>query len=120
MPDYSFRVKWEEPEPLSSAKKQKKHRVHKWEVIAAQLRNRPGKWALVEVKENHESATALASALRHKKLKIGPGQFETTTRDHKVYMRYVGAEKNSQPALIMEQPTSADNIPTPEFFNGSD
>lgn len=65
-----------------------------WKQITADLRARPGKWAVVEGENvSHDQRAALATALRLKRGGVQgakPGEFEATVRGTEVYARFVG------------------------------
>lgn len=68
-------------------------------LIAAQLRQRPGEWALIATRATPGNASSTAQAIRTARLSsYAPrGAFESAARTEKgvygVYARYVGEEK---------------------------
>lgn len=64
--------------------------------VAAKLRERPGRWAIVSVYSTHVSALSVAYQIRSGKLAAyrPKGAFEASARtvdgEHRVYARFVG------------------------------
>jgi hypothetical protein len=85
-------ISWEDPPSAY-------HRgpVHNWRAIGAELKDRPGTWAVVAVCDNATLAGQTASHIRHGKyIELGAG-FEAVSRkvdgEPRVYARYVGGEQ---------------------------
>lgn len=88
-------VVWEDPPPARLGRRSR----GRWEAIFAQLRERPGVWALVAVMAKapdrkhgaHERAAAQARNIRNGRVGgAAPGEFEAVARKERVYARYVG------------------------------
>jgi hypothetical protein len=94
MSDYGGVIRWQDPPPAKLGQTGKPRAVIGHELIAVQLRRRPGVWGVVqEVPFISMLATYIS---RGKYAPYRPaGSFEATTRlegdVHVVYARYVGA-----------------------------
>lgn len=68
-------------------------------LIAAQLRQRPGQWALIATRSSASTAGSTAHSIRTGKIKpYGPeGTYEAAARtvdgEHQVHARYMGEDK---------------------------
>lgn len=79
---------WQDP-PADAGKKH----LSKWLAVAQELRDSPGKWALVADKPSRRAAWALADNIRRGTAMTSfapPGSFEAKAKDTKVWARYVG------------------------------
>lgn len=82
-------ARWEDPpEPVKGPKSSKQQR------IVNQLRNNPGRWAMIHTAPNTQAAYSYAS---WRKRGLSPvwmpvDDFEITCRGSHVYARYVGKE----------------------------
>lgn len=79
-------IRWEDPPDSMS---------YDWPCIAADLKMRPGVWAIVAVPRNAGLAGQMAKHIRQSAYEAMHGaQFEATARtveaEHRVYARYVG------------------------------
>jgi len=87
---------WEEPPRATNYV----DRVGKQAEAAAQLRERPGEWAVVLVCESSSVASSMAYAIRNgtRSTWTPAGSFEAKARtkegEHRVYARYVGGESD--------------------------
>lgn len=86
-------IRWEDPPPHGSGSPGRGKQAIGHELIAVQLRRKPGEWALI-----HElkAAPALATEINHGKLRPyqPAGSYEAVSRQvdgmFRVYARYVG------------------------------
>jgi len=87
-------IKWEDPPERPAGRRYSKT---KWSAIAAQLRSRPGEWAVVNTQRTVGPAANVASGLRRGAYRdMTPGQFEVKCTavgdEYRVYARFVGGE----------------------------
>lgn len=82
---------WKQPPPSTRTD---------WAAIDAQLRERPGEWALVATRDTEQKAGQLMSELRvgksqgygkQRTVRLEVGAFEVERRGLDVYARFVGA-----------------------------
>lgn len=83
-------VKWEEPEPRLLSRSV-------WADRLTPLMERPNAWARVSEAKNAKAATTLASMLRRGRLRAPEGEWEFTTRENRVYARYLGPSTGDAP-----------------------
>lgn len=88
-------IRWEEPPPATYGGPGKGKPVVAHELIAIQLRRRPGVWALVLEGGSHASAASLISHGRIRPY-APAGSFEAVARTvngmQSIYARYVGEQ----------------------------
>jgi hypothetical protein len=86
-------IRWEEPPPAGSGNPDQRKPVLAHELIAVQLRRRPGDWALIH---EQTSTPAIISEINHGKLRPyrPAGAYECVSRKaagvFQIYARYVG------------------------------
>lgn len=86
-------IRWEDPPPAGSGNPGQRKAVLAHELIAVQLRRRPGDWALIH---EQSSAPAIVSEINHGKLRPyrPAGAYECVSRKaagvFQIYARYVG------------------------------
>jgi hypothetical protein len=86
-------IRWEEPPPAGGGNPGQRKPVLAHELIAVQLRQRPGDWALIH---EQSSNPAIISEINHGKLRPyrPAGAYESVSRKvtgvFQVYARYVG------------------------------
>lgn len=89
-------IRWEDPPPANSTgRTNAPRRTAFWRAVAAQLREAPGRWALVcdEVEWNYAGGTAGQITGGRLAAFRPPGSFEAITRTaygYRVYARYIG------------------------------
>lgn len=70
------------------------HRRYNWDNITAQLKAKPGDWAIIEAegaKGTNSAAQATSRNIRNGRIKgIAPGEYDSVTRGSVVYARYIG------------------------------
>ena len=93
----SFVIRWEEPPPHGNGRKptNRPKQTTLWRGIAAELREHPGRWALVVAEDGYNYAGGLASQIERGSLSAfrPRGSFEAVTRTVgmvRVYARFVG------------------------------
>lgn len=73
------------------------HRRYNWDDITAQLKAKPGEWAIIEAegaKGTNSAAQATSRNIRNGRIKgIEPGEFDAVTRGSVVYACYKGSNK---------------------------
>lgn len=64
----------------------------KWTAEAAELRTRPGQWAVIDTKTAQHAADSMAYAINIAQLKAfqPAGDYEACARGKSVYVRYLG------------------------------
>lgn len=90
-------IRWEDPPQAgNSGRKNGPRRTEFWRAVAEQLREHPGRWALVCDGERWNYAGGVAGQIINGRITAfrPAGHFEATTRstigDFQVYARYVG------------------------------
>lgn len=87
-------IRWEEPPPAHAENKGVPKHLISHELIAAQLRRRPGEWAVIY--ESNTPTTAIAHVVKRAQVKAyrPAGSFEAVTRHVRgmnlAYARYIG------------------------------
>lgn len=87
-------IRWEEPPPDGNRGMKAPKRSKYWQDVAAQLRERPGRWALV-LEGDFNAAGGIAGMIKAGRLAAfrPAGEFQALTRtvgSCSVYARYVG------------------------------
>jgi hypothetical protein len=74
------------------------HRRYDWKNITAQLKAKPGDWAIIEAegaKGTNSAAQATSRNIRNGRIKgIKAGEFDAVTRGSVVYARYIGKKND--------------------------
>jgi len=95
-------IRWEAPPPRNVSAGGRGKAGIDWGPIAAELRSRPGEWALAVTFEAGNLAAQIARLIRRADMTVfGPaGSFEATARkvdgEGRVYVRYVGAGSSTE------------------------
>lgn len=88
-------IGWEDPPPVVKDAGGSWVKVHDWESIAADLKSRPGRWAIATVCRNRGVASQVANAVRTGEYEVlrRQGPFEAVARqvdgEARVYARFL-------------------------------
>lgn len=93
-------LRWEDPPTAHSAagKPKQPRRTDKWRTVAAELRARPGEWAVLLEAERFGNGGGIAGKIKAGDLAAfrPAGSFDATTRTvdglYAVYARYIGED----------------------------
>lgn len=106
-------VIWEDPPPRSWHGDTGKQLD--WPAIAAELSAHPGRWGRIRIAPTPGAARQTATAAPNRAAFKAAGQFEATSRDCRVYARYVGAAgSEATPKIVSGGPAATSPAAGPE------